>query len=1225
MAPSICQSDPRFVGDPIDVVTGAATDTPIDLLQRGPVPLRWVRYYSSARSHIHGSLGWGHSHDFDRMLCRDLDGIRYQGPLGEVVGFQELAVGGSEAAGGMLLRRISHHDFTVVQAGNTDHEYHFAQDSEVGRLVRMRLGPDTIEFGYGVGGVLIAITDSRGRRIRVSYDAAGRVVALNLVELDADRLGKLLLAYEYDDAGNLERAVDLYHTSLGFAYDAAHRMTRRTDRRGYSFHFEYDALGRCVHSRGDDGLFEVFLDYHPEAKTTFVRRGDGGRWTYHYNDDQAITQIIDPHGSSTTYILDELGRPVQEVDPNGNITQLHYNALGQYDYRIDPNGYVLPTKEANPNPPDPLGYELPTTPLEWDFGHVLDVERIQMPTADDPVLAQFPAAVFNTVLGETATYDLTAQRDAAESVDREQFSDDYGRALEQSVTRHNERWRYDDNGNLIEHRDPDGALYKSIYQSWNALSRTIDPLGNVHSFQQNVQGLVSKVTDPGGTVTEYTYDLKEKLVEIRENGRRLESYRRDAAGNIVEKLDAADRTLVHWEIGPGNLDKVRLLASGEKHVFAHDERGRVIEAQTPAGAATFQYDEAGRLVADKRDGKGVAHEFEMDQIIGTTYLDCFKVRYHTLDNGDLVVQDPTGAGHTFQIGSSGLILKLLANGSRELCEFDGTGRCRRKALVRKSASAALWMRGYTYSPAGDLLTMVDTSRGTVNYRHDAAHRLIEETLSEGGERRFMQDVAGNLIEQPGLANAVMDPGNRLKEANGEFFTYNVRGNLQERRGPTGETRYEYNDLDMLVRCDLQGRSWTASYDGYCRRVQKSWQGQTTTYYWDDFRLAAEVRHDGSCRLYIYADHVALAPFLFIEYASVDAKPESGERFYILTNQVGAPLQVESEDSSVVWSARLDPYGRADVDPKSTIEMPLRFPGHYHDAETGLHYNRFRYYSPELGRYLQSDPAGQVGGINVYAYPVDPLVDVDIDGLKKQTRGASQPGRRTGTKGRGGPGGANAQCDRTKGTQGEALVDKMIKEGKIKIEGDKKFRGAVRKDLITVANTQTGQQNLNTIRDSPHSVTIKQNPPPPPATCSHETSRKETPPGSGRTETTSGAYPPGTRVTDANNPNRSNNDPNNTTVGTGTGASSTIGHDPKLSTSSHKPDAILNHELGHAANNASGTNDRNSHVADPDANDRRRAPFPNREEEKNTLGNDNAYREERRAQGHEGYPPRDDYS
>ncbi|MCG8292167.1 RHS repeat-associated core domain-containing protein [Pseudomonas entomophila] len=55
-----------------------------------------------------------------------------------------------------------------------------------------------------------------------------------------------------------------------------------------------------------------------------------------------------------------------------------------------------------------------------------------------------------------------------------------------------------------------------------------------------------------------------------------------------------------------------------------------------------------------------------------------------------------------------------------------------------------------------------------------------------------------------------------------------------------------------------------------------------------------------------------------------------------------------------------------------IDNPLRFQGQYYDEETGLHYNRRRYYNPQTGRYLTPDPIGLAGGVNGYLYGVDPL-------------------------------------------------------------------------------------------------------------------------------------------------------------------------------------------------------------------------------------------------------------
>jgi len=795
-----------------------------------------------------------------------------------------------------------------------------------------------------------------------------------------------LLIYEYDKAGNLVRATDVHNTTLSFAYDAGNRMTRRTDRRGYAFHFKYDDQGRCIHSRGDDGLLEVFLTFDPEARTTFVRRGDGGQWIYFYNEARAITQITDPYGFATLYVQDDLGRTVQEIDPNGNVTQLHYNELGQHDYRIDPNGYVLPTREADPNPRDPLAYRLPDSPMQWEFGHLLTTKAIKPLRADDDVLGQFPAPVFNAFLGKSSVHESTILTRTEHGAGAEtSVANEFDQPLEHSGPGFTERWKYDSNGNPIEHQDRDGAIWRSEYVSWNALAKEFDPLGHVTAYQHTVQGLVAKVTDPGGTVSEYEYDLKEKLVAVRRHGRVRERYRRDKAGNIVEKRDAAGRTLVSWEIGPANVDLVRTLASGEKHVFQHDDRGRITSAETPAGKIEFSYDAYGQILSDLRDGKGVVHEFEYLELVTTTYFEKFKVSYQVEDNGDVTVSDPVGGSHRFQRSKSGLIAKHLANGDRELCQYDGGGRCLRKALVRSASGGAPWMRSFAYTATGDLVAASDTVRGLTRYSYDGAHRLAQEVLPDGTSRRFAFDAAGNLHAQPGLSNVVMDSGNRLAEAKGARFTYNERDHLCQRTGSRGATRYEYNDLDLLVRVDVNGSEWTATYDAYCRRVTKTWHGQTTTYYWDDFRLAAEVRHDGSVRIYVYANETALVPFVFVEYTGLDAEPDSGQRYYLYTNPIGVPIRVEDADGSVCWTARIDPFGLAEVSMNSTLEMPLRFPGHYFDAETGLHYNRFRYFSPELGRFLQSDPAGINGGINFYAYPVDPLTDSDIDGLGKTER------------------------------------------------------------------------------------------------------------------------------------------------------------------------------------------------------------------------------------------------
>ena len=108
---------------------------------------------------------------------------------------------------------------------------------------------------------------------------------------------------------------------------------------------------------------------------------------------------------------------------------------------------------------------------------------------------------------------------------------------------------------------------------------------------------------------------------------------------------------------------------------------------------------------------------------------------------------------------------------------------------------------------------------------------------------------------------------------------------------------------------------------------------------------------------------------------------SAETFFVHADHLGTPQALTDASGAVVWRADYDPFGRATVDPSSTVEFNVRFPGQYFDAETGLHYNYYRDYDPDTGRYLQPDPIGLKGGVNTYTYADNnPLRFVDPLGL-----------------------------------------------------------------------------------------------------------------------------------------------------------------------------------------------------------------------------------------------------
>ncbi|MCA8277955.1 RHS domain-containing protein, partial [Burkholderia sp. AU30280] len=109
--------------------------------------------------------------------------------------------------------------------------------------------------------------------------------------------------------------------------------------------------------------------------------------------------------------------------------------------------------------------------------------------------------------------------------------------------------------------------------------------------------------------------------------------------------------------------------------------------------------------------------------------------------------------------------------------------------------------------------------------------------------------------------------------------------------------------------------------------------------------------------------------------------------YYHCDQIGTPQEVTDEAGEVAWSARYKAWGTAlevisDAASKAGITNPLRFAGQYFDRETGLHYNRYRYYDPSSGRFVSKDPIGLAGGINVYQYAPNPTLWIDPLGLAR---------------------------------------------------------------------------------------------------------------------------------------------------------------------------------------------------------------------------------------------------
>ncbi|MEZ2795165.1 RHS repeat domain-containing protein [Proteus terrae] len=216
--------------------------------------------------------------------------------------------------------------------------------------------------------------------------------------------------------------------------------------------------------------------------------------------------------------------------------------------------------------------------------------------------------------------------------------------------------------------------------------------------------------------------------------------------------------------------------------------------------------------------------------------------------------------------------------------------------------------------------------------------------------------------------------------------------------------YQWNTLNQLIACfNPEGECWRYTYDAFGRRLSKSKvvdnrpisppnspfknkRVQRVDYLWSGDQMVQETP--------IYADgtpaYDSQIQWLYQPgEITPTARYQRGKLHYVVTDHQGTPREIFSEKGIVSWAGRLNTWGQmafwqshddyADNDPEYT-ECHFRFAGQYEDKESGLYYNRFRYYDKDTGQYISPDPIGLLGGFNPYGYVHCPTGWVDPFGL-----------------------------------------------------------------------------------------------------------------------------------------------------------------------------------------------------------------------------------------------------
>ena len=238
---------------------------------------------------------------------------------------------------------------------------------------------------------------------------------------------------------------------------------------------------------------------------------------------------------------------------------------------------------------------------------------------------------------------------------------------------------------------------------------------------------------------------------------------------------------------------------------------------------------------------------------------------------------------------------------------------------------------------------------------------------------YHYDVEGNLIFKEHIKDVGYRPvfsGGELRDlgiqpkstGKGILYTWNANGSLRSVLGVDG-IRYSFR------------------YDAFGRRITKRRMSSTFHFVWDGNVLLHEIfKKDNS-------EHTELTTWVFEGFVPT-AKLVNGKAYSIISDHLGTPIMALDSEGNEVWTRLLDIYGRVKYEFKSSSLgddifpfVPFLYQGQYYDFETGLCYNRFRYYSPETGAYISQDPIGLAGGNpTLYGYVFDPNSWIDPLGL-----------------------------------------------------------------------------------------------------------------------------------------------------------------------------------------------------------------------------------------------------
>ncbi|PTU76511.1 sugar-binding protein [Pseudomonas mangrovi] len=725
--------------------------------------------------------------------------------------------------------------------------------------------------------------------------------------------------------------------------------------------------------------------------------------TYTYDAQGNLTQVSNALGHTTLLSgHDDNGRPGQITDPNGVVSVLGYT----------PQGWLASISVAGA-----------VTSFEHDA--IGQITRITQPDGSALQYSWSDARRLESItnsLGERIEYqyDLmgnrTAQdiRSASGALAHQQrwVYDEMGRLLRTlGAAGQASQVQYDLNDNPVVTTNPKQHSHVASYDALDRIVASTDPLSGVTAFGYDAQDNLTQVSDPRGVTTRYEYDGLGNLTRLISPDSGTATYTHDAAGNLTSKTDARGVVTTYSYDALNRLTGRQYPATPALNVQYHYDMtadgnkgiGRLTAIQDASGVIGYHYDARGNLVeqirsvevggTDRYDRLAYIYD-NASRLTRIDYPAGFSIHYLRGTAGQVAeVKLQLGSGTLQNVASQihylpfGPLKSLnWANGISLSRSYDQDYR-----LTQQQAGT--WQTSYGYDANSNIEQMQSSLLGNLSYSYDALDRLTAETQASR-ILGYSYDAVGNrtakavttLVDGQVHSSNTVELGyapdsNRLASIASQPVTTDAAGNLTQDRA---NRTFDYDAQGRLVRVRIGGAAVAEfRYNALGQRTHKvSSAGTTVFLYGPDGQLLGETLYNAQglktgSQFYVWLDAMPLAG-MRMTFGS-EGQVTGRTPFFLHSDHLNTPRMATNASQQLLWQWTSDAFGMGPA--SGSLAMNLRFPGQYYDAETGLHYNYFRDYDPETGRYVESDPIGLAGGINTYGYVGgNPLTYFDPNGL-----------------------------------------------------------------------------------------------------------------------------------------------------------------------------------------------------------------------------------------------------